>query len=203
MTKTTLIMFSGGIDSTYLLKKTLTETDDIVLAHHIHLMNGERRDQAEAEACKNIKAYCQREFREFFYSESTINRRDMAAYGFDAMTCAFEAGVAAINFGQMYGHFPDEVMLGYCWEDTQAEHITEERKNYQRLVMEAGQHPYPDGPPAYVWQDPVPKQEMIHYLGTDLLDMCWSCRTPRVSQGQFRACGNCFACEFMKTMELP
>ena len=41
--RTTLVMLSGGVDSVYRLVKLLRETDDEVLAHHVHLVNIEQR----------------------------------------------------------------------------------------------------------------------------------------------------------------
>ena len=48
--KSSLILFSGGVDSTYVLAQKLRETDEIIIAHHIHLVNSEQRHKAEA--CK-------------------------------------------------------------------------------------------------------------------------------------------------------
>ena len=43
---TTLVMFSGGIDSTAMLVKLLTQDADELRVHHVHLVNREGRDRA-------------------------------------------------------------------------------------------------------------------------------------------------------------
>lgn len=52
---TTLVMFSGGIDSTAMLVKLLTEGTDELRVHPIHMQNREGRDAAEA-ACGGATA---------------------------------------------------------------------------------------------------------------------------------------------------
>ena len=44
-----VIMFSGGVDSVSVLKRLLEETDEKIYAHHIHLKNN--------EGVNNIKRY--------------------------------------------------------------------------------------------------------------------------------------------------
>jgi len=75
-------MLSGGVDSVAVLKQLLEETDDKVYAHHIHLKNNEGRNntkryKAEAKALKKIVPYMKRNFRDFHYSESTIDVRQI------------------------------------------------------------------------------------------------------------------------------
>ena len=38
--KPSVVMFSGGIDSTAVLKRLLVETDKNIFAHHIHIISG-------------------------------------------------------------------------------------------------------------------------------------------------------------------
>jgi 7-cyano-7-deazaguanine synthase in queuosine biosynthesis len=49
-----LMMLSGGIDSTYVLARLLRETDDEILVHHVHFLNNSNRHIPEAAACKKI-----------------------------------------------------------------------------------------------------------------------------------------------------
>jgi 7-cyano-7-deazaguanine synthase in queuosine biosynthesis len=43
----TLVMFSGGLDSTAMLVKLLEESADELRVHHVRMVNKERRDLAE------------------------------------------------------------------------------------------------------------------------------------------------------------
>ena len=46
-----IVMWSGGIDSTFKLAYLLKETEYQVHAHHVHIVNREGRSQAEPAAC--------------------------------------------------------------------------------------------------------------------------------------------------------
>ena len=54
-------MLSGGIDSVYLLKKLLVETNENIYAHHLHLINGEgkqiERYKLESIAVRKVVPY--------------------------------------------------------------------------------------------------------------------------------------------------
>lgn len=51
---TNLVMLSGGVDPTACLVWALTETDEPVHVHHMHLINWEGRYEVEANACNRI-----------------------------------------------------------------------------------------------------------------------------------------------------
>jgi len=81
--KSAVLMFSGGIDSTALLKELLVETDESLYVHHIHLKTGgwENRDypryKKEAESVRKIVPYMKKTFRNFNYTESTMDVRQI------------------------------------------------------------------------------------------------------------------------------
>ena len=58
-------MFSGGLDSTAMLVKLLTESDDELRVHHIRMANKEGRDAAEQQAVESIVAWCRSRYRPF------------------------------------------------------------------------------------------------------------------------------------------
>ena len=77
-----VVMISGGIDSVAVLKRLLEETDEKIYAHHVHIKNNEgmhniKRYKAEALALRKIIPYMKKNFRDFHYSESTIDTRQI------------------------------------------------------------------------------------------------------------------------------
>ena len=60
---TTLVMFSGGLDSTAMLVKLLTQSKDELRVHHIRMVNREGRAGAEQAAVEAIVAWCGRRYR--------------------------------------------------------------------------------------------------------------------------------------------
>ena len=79
--KSSVLMLSGGIDSVAGLKYLLVETDKSLYVHHIHLKNNEGiqypRYKKEAEAVRKIVPYMKKTFRNFNYTESTIDVRQI------------------------------------------------------------------------------------------------------------------------------
>ena len=75
--KSSVLMLSGGVDSVSVLKRVLDETDEYLYVHHIHLKNDEgldcKRYIKEAEACRKVVPYMKKNFRDFHYTESTID----------------------------------------------------------------------------------------------------------------------------------
>lgn len=209
---TRLILLSGGIDSTYLLAHALRETQDTVLVHHVHLKNIEGRDRAEAEACEKIVAYCRETYRDFKYTESTVDRRGFRAMGYDVITVAAEAGIAASNHYLETGKMPDFWMLGLNQEEAEelrapatvpptsqppkgAQNASGDRLKYLLAVIAASC--YPNDPPKYLRPVIKPKQELMTYMGKDLVDLCWTCRRPVHTDTGFAECGKCTTCLLM------
>ena len=89
-----IVMWSGGIDSTFKLAYLLKETEYQVHAHHVHIVNREGRSQAEQAACAALRSKL-KAIRSFAYTDSRIDHRQHAKIPFDMAIVAFEAGVVA------------------------------------------------------------------------------------------------------------
>src|SRR4029077_18363528 len=72
-----IVMWSGGIDSTFKLAYLLKETEYQVHAHHVHIVNREGRSQAERAACVALRSKL-KAIRSFAYTESRIDHRQHA-----------------------------------------------------------------------------------------------------------------------------
>ena len=189
--RATLVMFSGGIDSTYTLAKLLRETDDEILVHHIHLVNPEGRHLVEAKACARIVDYCRTHFRDFSFSESAIDHRGFRFFGYDMISVGFEAGIVAQSYLAARERMPDRWTVGSC---------TEEGSNPDRwphVLACFAANCFPFDPPRYFNLPIVPKAEEMAYLPPALLDLVWTCRTPRRSEEGFTECGDCKTCKLM------
>lgn len=77
-------MFSGGVDSTYLLWKMLTETDDNIHAHHISMRTvAENRWEMEGNATTNIWTELLK-IRPFQISSSVLDLDTLPYTGWDS-----------------------------------------------------------------------------------------------------------------------
>src|SRR5688572_32819347 len=84
-------MFSGGIDSTAMLVKLLTEGTDELRVHHIHMQNRECRDAAEQRAVNSILSWCREHYRPFRYSASGLDLRALEATPMLSLSITFVA----------------------------------------------------------------------------------------------------------------
>lgn len=189
-----LVMWSGGIDSTYILAKLLEESSDAIFAHHIHLVNKEKRHISEHKSILSLVPKL-REIRDFHYSESVVQHLYPTGLPYDMAVVCFEAGVImkSIRMGERYiidqwmigtheseGHWQErfDILLG----GTKAAHWDKDPKFYE--------------PPPFKLHDLVSKKEEIQYLkDLDIYDHCWFCRTPVNGM----SCGSCNTCVEVKS----
>ncbi|RED44689.1 class I SAM-dependent methyltransferase [Aestuariispira insulae] len=197
----TLVMFSGGIDSVYALDRLLRESDDEIIAHHLHMMNLEGRDRAEDRACREIIEYLRHRHRDFIYTESAVDRRKFLGFGMDDVTVAFEAGAISRSFAHVRGHSVDRWTTGTCLEEELEDLSKEDLSDDEHLghmlnATEAAS--FPHLPPRYFQLPIIPKADQMAYMGQELVDLCWTCRTPEwQADGMAVECGKCKTCELM------
>ncbi len=205
-TYTRLIMISGGIDSTHALTHALRETNDTIVAHHVHMINAEGRHEAESVACNNVVNFCRRNFRDFHYTESSIDRSNLRAFGFDVLTIAAEAGIASSNHYLIHGKMPDYWTLGINQEEFDLQHDLNSRppqahetslSRLHYILAAISASCYPNLPPKYLRPKIRPKAELIDYLGKSLSGLCWTCRRPVMTIGGPKPCGECDTCKLM------
>jgi 7-cyano-7-deazaguanine synthase in queuosine biosynthesis len=188
---TTLAMFSGGLDSTAMLVKLLTESDEELRVHHIRMANREGREDAEQSAVERIVAYCRDHYRAFRYSESGLDFRALEAIPIDYLSIAFVACQVAIDTPRC-----NRVAVASLSRDTDIEN----RSARQRRVFDAMYECYRArklGEPAVEWIYPVyraTKAELAAWLPKDLVTLTWSCRRPVREGPGWRPCGACKAC---------
>jgi|ETN01SMinimDraft_4_1059930.scaffolds.fasta_scaffold17140_2 7-cyano-7-deazaguanine synthase in queuosine biosynthesis len=80
----TVVLWSGGVDSTGVLYNILKDYPDEVFAHHIHFKNRENRWEAEKESVDKMIPWLRKNVRDFDYSESTFEI-DLRFVGWDVI----------------------------------------------------------------------------------------------------------------------
>ena len=184
-------MFSGGLDSTAMLVKLLTEREDELRVHHIRMENQEARDGAEQRAVESVVAWCRDRYRPFRYSESGLDFRGLEAIPIDYLSIAFVACQVAIDTPRC-----NRVAVASLARDTDIEN----RSARQRRVFEAMYECYRYrklGEPEVQWIYPVyhaTKPELAASLPRELVRLTWSCRRPVQDAGRWIPCGTCKAC---------
>ena len=188
---TTLVMYSGGMDSTAMLVKLLTQSDDALRVHHIHMVNREGRADAERAAVEAILAWCRGRFRPFRYSESGLDFAALEAIPIDYLSIAYVACQVAIDTPGC-----NRIAVGSLSGDTDiANRSARQRQVFD--VMHACYRARKLGEPKVEWLYPVydlTKAQVASLLPTELARLTWSCRRPVAKPGGWAGCGTCKAC---------
>jgi len=188
---TTLVMFSGGLDSTAMLVKLLEQTADELRVHHIRMVNREGRAGAEQAAVERIVAYCRPRYRPFRYSESGLDFAALEAIPIDYLSIAFVACQVAIDTPGC-----TRIAVAALARDTDiANRLARQRRVFETLYECYRARKL--GEPQVEWVTPVydsSKHELAAALPAELAALTWSCRRPVASAGGWRPCGVCKAC---------
>lgn len=190
---TTLVMFSGGLDSTAALYKLLTESADELHVHHVHLVNRDGRAIAERDAVQAVLAWCRANCRPFGYSESTLDFAALQAIPIDYLAIAYAACQVAIDVARC-----KRIAVGVLAVDL--DEIKRKVSEQQRRVFEAMYACYRArklGEPVVEWIYPVyqlSKAQVAAALPPELRAVAWSCRRPVAIEGGYRICGQCKPC---------
>ena len=194
--KAILVMLSGGLDSTYVLYKYLTETDLPIFVHHISMrVRGEDRWKAEDTCIHHILDHC-KQYRSFSYTQ-TIYDFGLPYTGWDADIQVTVAARVAANLDAE----TVVVTLGINADDYKRSEIVDRAERnvltnlwsamlasideFRRVHIHPTLHlPFKD----------VPKWKMLEEMPDELIAMTWSCRKPIYTETTATPCGRCHAC---------
>jgi len=194
-----LILFSGGIDSTYLLWYYLTKTDYQIITLHVDLrVSYNERWKYENYAVENIINYCKNNYRDFYHSKIILDIRNFSDGEFEIPAAAFLGSFIArslstidsltINDGELdYKVRAPEVsiLMGFIEEDNVSKNSINDKiielitKEYSNIKSEV--------------EKPIlskNKSEIIKEIPPSLLKYTWSCRAPINGE----PCGECDTC---------
>lgn len=187
----TLILVSGGLDSTCALVKLIRETNDELIVHHIYYKTLENRAEAEYQAIFKIIPYCQK-IRTFTYHE-TMQDYTQIFMPYDPHIMRFTAaqicrGNSGIN----------RCVSGHCKEDTNPNTVS-------NAIFNAALSGNPDKIEWYYPCGDMTKYDEKEYLtkyDPELLDHIWYCRKPIKNKNKWDKCNKCYTCYQMENIHL-
>lgn len=194
----TLLMFSGGLDSTGVLWTLLKNTRYKIHLHHLHLINKENRAEAEHQAVVNILSYISKTHKNIKYSESyhkypTYSYLSKMGDGlvlhenfmFDSDIYNFIAGTICMCLPNI-----KRVAVGRTKLDDNLDVRQRATRGNELLKLFA-----PDIEKIYPVEH-LTKTEIYSMLPEELRNMTWSCRTPViVDDNLMKECGKCKTCQ--------
>ncbi|MGB3313663.1 MAG: hypothetical protein WBB85_04580 [Albidovulum sp.] len=196
----TLVMWSGGLDSTYGLVRLLRESDDEVYAHHISRYARDDTGQSmtqtanyEDRAVHAMRPIVEKAYRPFTFTQSAVNLLAFRNFARDTSTAMFFAAHAAMSHdfsGQ------DRILLSMNSDEDKSWNPGSELYDFLRAatirvlrVTWGG-----DGHPrCFLWDHPPAKRDEAAYLPEQLVTLTASCRNPHHDQAS-NTFGRCQAC---------
>jgi 7-cyano-7-deazaguanine synthase in queuosine biosynthesis len=189
----TLVMLSGGLDSTAALWHVLNHPEDYgqVHVHHIHIQNLEARWKAEAAAVQAVLAYMKQYAPSpFTTSESAINTPHFGGkFLFDTEIVSFITGYMTSRDPQIR-----KVIIGATGTDFAmgiSQAVTRGKAIHNAFHSKDADHSA--AIKEYPHRD-LTKEEVYKTLPPELAALTWSCRTPRYKDGKPIECGRCKTC---------
>ena len=188
-----ILMFSGGIDSTYLAWKLMKNKTPNLHLHHASIRNdADTCWKKQDEAMEPILSYFKDRGFEFEYSESVFEMYGWNQVGYDSDLLLLIAQKLAQNFdGEV------QVLMGWnptdmkrsCIDDRARRGVTQ---NIWLALIESARNRQDIDKTLYfpLIEEGITKTEMMREIPQDLLFLTWSCR--RSKDGT--PCGRCHAC---------
>ncbi len=203
-----LVLWSGGLDSTWSLWTLLRETHGEVHAHHV-IKRSRTDDGREASwgwayeraAVRRMRPWLAAHARPLVYSESEIDLTAFRAFARDTVTAVFLGAQAALTAG--FG--PEDVLVMGANGDEDRSNDDDPAVRWRtafrsltwRSVVQAVYQA--DRTPEVTWLMPAPtRARQVADLSDALAAMTASCRRPRRVAGpaeSFVACGVCVTCQ--------
>lgn len=189
-----IIPFSGGIDSTAGLYRTLTQhPNDHFLVFKVVLLNGEcasRSVQEEQAVNAILEALRQRGIHNFTYRRLSYDYSqlgpppiwDSEAVNFAAATCI--RAYPSIR----------ELVEGAIWDDYQQEGFQARLDQIEKILYLVSERTPDDLSIVFPLKD-LPKYEVMKSLPPEILALTWSCRYPEgAPQWELKRCHKCSTC---------
>lgn len=202
----TLLSFSGGLDSTYVLWKLLKTTDDEITAMNIDFRLSKVAINIQVEHCgyqeiagRDIVSWLKRNVRDFTYIEhkayDTLPDEENVIYFIRrAIPWLNAAKYDRICVGLQYDETGIEVMA----KDPGERRGVDRRKVMNNIFSEAKRGEL--WIPMETWREAKP--HAVASLPKDLLDMVVTCVNPSIGQnGNITDCGSCFRCLYVEKIQ--
>ena len=189
-----ILMFSGGLDSTYLAWKLLSEAEDRVHLHHVSIRTSiESGWKKQDVIVKQIVDYLKQCNFVFDYSESRFDLFNQKYIGWDTDVALLAGQKIAINCSDKY----IEIVLGWNPFDLTRDCVADRNNRlvsqniWKALVESAHNRKYINSNIQFpLVKQNINKDRMFKELPQELIDLSWSCRS-----GDDTPCGWCHSCK--------
>jgi 7-cyano-7-deazaguanine synthase in queuosine biosynthesis len=190
--KTVLVLFSGGIDSTYLVHDNLSKGNTVIPAY-IEIKNNFSKIRLEKIVTKRLV----NKFRELEYPGELRNlvKHSIGVDISNEIGFGF-AQLPAWIFGLMYSinDYIDEVQIGYVMGDEIISYLDDIKKLYNSFApLHTGKLPKLTFPLIKKH-----KENMFNEFPEEILELIMYCECPEYENRKYYKCGECKPCRMYK-----
>lgn len=181
----TLLMLSGGLDSTFCLYQRV-QAGLATRVHHVVLANSDGRQDVEAAAVADVLAWMNRNGGGGLirHTESRTDNGDLILHGlWDGFMLAYWTG-AILHAEPKIG----SVVLGVQADDGLSFGDIRDQR-FWRIAANVARRQFWLSQPARG----MSKRDIIAAMPAELVDLCWSCRRPQDGQ----PCHSCHTCKLV------
>jgi len=201
--KNVLVPYSGGLDSTYLIWKNLKEGNKVTVIY-LEIENNYTKVELEKIHRTEIIKRFRNEFSYSQLEEKSYNykiRVDYHSVGYSLIQVPIWILGMFLTLEPCY----DEVQMGYVMNDDAISYLDEIRNLYEaHKIFVTDINQLEKFPKLTFPIIKMKKEEMIHALPKQYLELVYSCENPRIKSDnssaivEYSYCGNCVPCERYK-----
>lgn len=199
---TKLILFSSGLDSTFLVYKALTEGHTVHVVY-TEIVNNKYKSKIEKQNIKKLISL----FREEFGNDNLIDINEnskndylyqsillLDSNSFNLKQALVHLTTISQNLYYDNNNFFDEIQIGYIMNDCAVSYIDEFKKAYKSLCF----FTYTENKKYPSLKFPLlklTKQDIANSLPKKYFDLVWTCENPIYIDGNMKMCDECEPCK--------
>lgn len=182
------ILFSGGLDSTYMLHKALKENYKYIQLHYLTIENNHNKVQYEIKQAEQIV----QKFKDL-HPYVLISFHTRARFSLPANGNVHFPQIPVWITGLLYSIDNNaDVWIGYCMGDQAISHLEDIKKvwrSYSSLQESKSKLVFP--------LSKIPKEVMMRELPNNIFQLTYFCENPSESENEntFVDCGSCASCK--------
>ena len=192
------ISWSGGLDSTYLIEKTLKDNPTInVETGYIKIVNNDTKVECELKAIKKMESIFHDKYGHRFNHLGTLLSVDVNRT--PAEVCLKQVPIWLFGLFMSSPRQVDSIQLSYVMNDDAVSYLND-IKQVWRSMKHIG---YGEHPPIKFPLIKHNKAQIFSELSDEIRRHVWWCETPykKDADGNFLPCGECVPCQHNPCMQ--
>lgn len=190
--KKSYVLWSGGLDSTYLIQKLLSENpNQIVIAGYVEIMNNEAKTKTELAAVEKMSDVLKVLYPNRFQFRGTVYKCEVKQTSNWMPLLQMPIWISAVM--STTPHDVQDICIGYVMNDCAISYLNELQALMKTYATKLCQ---PNFPKIKFPLSKINKEEIHNNILGELKQFVVWCEMPnKESDGTFKPCGRCVSCQ--------